>query len=84
MTATLRAANAAIGPSSTPPPRIGWLAAQAGQRLPLLVCRSRTGHYIGTIHNGLPFARESIENWPTPALASQALQSQRWTQRRAP
>ena len=84
MTATLRASNAAAAPSNTPPPPCGWLAAQVGEHLPLMVCHSCAGYYLGTLHDGLPFSRESVEYWPTLALAAQALESQCWTQRQAP
>lgn len=84
MSNAARVANAAASPTETTPEPIGWLAAQAGQLLPLLICQSRAGYYIGTLQEGLPFSRESVEYWPTLDLAEQALQSQCWTQRRAP
>ncbi len=84
MSNAARVANAAASPTETTPESIGWLAAQAGQRLPLLVCQSRAGYYIGTLQDGLPLSRESVEYWPNLGLAEQALRNQCWTQRRTP
>lgn len=72
-------------PSATTQERFGQLAAQCGQRLPLQVCESRAGFYLGTLDaDGLPFSRESIEYWPQRAVADQALATGRFTQKRAP
>ncbi len=64
----------------------GWLAAELGKRrLPLQVCQSAAGFYLGTKEENQPFSRESVEYWRTREEANEALLSQRkWTQRRAP
>jgi hypothetical protein len=61
----------------------GWAAAEfAGRRLPLQVCESAEGFYLGTREeNGEPFTRESKEYWPTRQEANYALTSGDWTQR---
>ncbi len=65
--------------------QFGKLAAQCGQRLPLQVCQSRAGFYVGTLTvEGLPNSRESAENWPQRELAAQALCAGTFTQRREP
>jgi hypothetical protein len=64
----------------------GWLAAEfAGRQLPVQVCRSASGFYIGTREeNGEPVSRESKEYWPTRQEAERALTSRIWSQRRVP
>jgi hypothetical protein len=64
----------------------GWLATEFGKRwLPLEVCESKAGFYLGTKEKGEPFSRESVEYWRTREEAGQALLSRReWTQRPAP
>jgi len=64
----------------------GWLAAEFGKRrLPLQVCQSAAGFYLGTKEENQPFSRKSVESWRTREEANEALLSQRkWTQRRAP
>lgn len=59
----------------------GMLAEQAGERIPLSVCKSNAGFYIGTMDHGDPFTRESNEYWHTAAQAWEALTSGQWTQR---
>jgi hypothetical protein len=60
----------------------GWLAAEFGKRqLPLQVCRSANGFYLGTREeDGTPFSRESKEYWPARQEAERALMSRDWTQ----
>lgn len=61
---------------------IGQLASQAGKRLPVQVCCSGAGYYVGTHdEQGLPFSRESAEYWPTAEAAESALADGTWSQR---
>jgi hypothetical protein len=64
----------------------GWLAAEFGKRqLPLEVCKSAAGFYVGTREeDGEPFSRESTQYWPTRQEAERALTSRVWSQRRVP
>lgn len=62
-------------------PIIGRLSAAAGQALPLQVCFSRAGYYLGTQDELGPVSRESIEYWPTRTAADEALSTGHWTQR---
>jgi hypothetical protein len=64
----------------------GWLAAEFGKRqLPLQVCQSAGGFYLGTKEKGRPFSRESVESWRTREEANEALLSPRkWSQRPVP
>lgn len=63
----------------------GKLAQACGQKLPLKVCRSQAGYYLGTQdEQGCPYSRESAEYWRTDKAASQALETGRWTQRQEP
>jgi hypothetical protein len=64
----------------------GMLAAEfGGRQLPLQVCKSAAGFYVGTREeNGEPFSRESQEYWPTRQKAERALTLRIWSQRRAP
>lgn len=65
--------------------QFGKLAAECGQRLPLQVCQSRAGFYVGTLDaEGLPYSRESAEYWPRRQQADQALTTGRFTQRTEP
>lgn len=55
------------------------------EKLPLRVCRSAAGYYLGTLdENGFPVSRESHEYFPDEASASAALASGSWTQRDCP
>jgi hypothetical protein len=64
---------------------IGYLAlTYAGQRLPLQVCRSAAGYYVGTFDDEGPVSRESAEYFPSHQAASLALASDRWQQRCVP
>lgn len=65
--------------------KIGKLAALTGKRLPVQVCKSAAGFYIGTAdEEGLPFSRESSEYWRERIAAERAMSDGKWTQRRAP
>lgn len=65
------------------PEPIGILTlAYTGQCLSLQVLCSAAGHFIGTWGNGP--SRESVEYFPTPEAASQALITGDWTQRLHP
>lgn len=65
--------------------QFGLLALSIGQRLPLQVCRSQAGFYLGTLDaEGLPVSRESVQYWRKAELASQAMQRGLWTQRLEP
>lgn len=59
----------------------GQLAYEFGNKIPLKICKSSNGFYIGTLDEGLPFTRESVEYWKTKEEAEQALASNNWTQR---
>ena len=62
----------------------GQLAYEFSQAcVPLAVCRSPDGFYIGTFADDqTPLTRESIEYFPSQGLAENALSSGTWTQRR--
>lgn len=65
--------------------KFGQLASSAGYELPLIVCKSRAGYYIGTLDaDGLPFSRESLEYWDKPDKAETAFALGLWTQRKGP
>lgn len=66
---------------------IGKLAAMVGRKLPLQVCQSRSGFYLGTVDDhsmppGEPFTRESEDYWQKREEAARALTAGAWTQRR--
>lgn len=65
--------------------QFGMLALLCGHRLPLQVCQSRAGFYLGTLtEEGLPNSRESVEYWPQREMAEKALTARRFTQRLDP
>lgn len=69
--------------------RFGMLAGQSGRKLPLEVCSSRAGFYLGTLEDsgdlaGAPFTRESENYWRKREDAARALRERTWTQRQAP
>lgn len=67
------------------PQAIGLLAkAYCNKRLPLTVLRSACGFYLGTSDDDGPCSRESIEYWPSQAMADKALVNGTWTQRTEP
>ena len=62
----------------------GSLALSAGgQKLPLRICMSAAGFYIGTLteDEGFPFTRESEEYFRTKEKAQAAMDNGSWTQR---
>lgn len=61
--------------------KIGWLAKQAGYKLPIQVLKSAAGYYIGTSDMEGPVSRESVQYWPKKEDADKALESGLWTQR---
>ncbi|CAD5366590.1 hypothetical protein RA210_U10401 [Rubrivivax sp. A210] len=65
---------------------IGHLAMRfCGKSLPLTVCKSQRGFYLGTWDdNEGPCSRESAEYWLKEAEAATALATGRWTQRQEP
>ena len=74
----LNASNAA----PTTRQQFGMLALIYGHRLPLQVCQSRAGFYLGTLtEEGLPNSRESVEYWPQRGRAEAALTRGSFTQR---
>jgi hypothetical protein len=65
--------------------QFGKVAAQYGQRLPLQVCRSRAGFYVGTKDaQGRYFSRESVESWPKREWAEKAIWNEWFTQKPTP
>lgn len=54
-----------------------------GVSLPLQVLKSAAGFYIGTLQDGMPFTRESVEYFPTEEIAQAALSDGKWTQKRS-
>lgn len=48
--------------------------------IPLQVCKSARGFYIGTWNEEGPVSRESKEYWPKAELAQTALLNGQWTQ----
>ncbi|MDE9535872.1 hypothetical protein [Xenorhabdus bovienii] len=61
---------------------IGVLALQyCHKQLPLIVLRRRAGFYIGTIDEGTPCSRESVEYFARREQAEFALKQGQWTQR---
>jgi hypothetical protein len=69
----------------TAPQQFGYLAEKYCKRaLPIQVCKSAAGFYIGTLEDKLPFSRESVEYWRTRKEAEKALHSNDWTQKPRP
>lgn len=62
----------------------GQLALDAGYRLPVKVCQSANGYYLGTSDKDGPVSRESVEYFPTFDAASLALETKEWNQREQP
>lgn len=57
----------------------GW-----GEELPIAVCHSPAGYYLGCVDDEGPVARDSMEYWPTEEEAQEALEAHSWTQRLNP
>ena len=71
--------------TDAPQEQFGRLALALGQRLPLQICKSAAGFYLGTTDaDGAPFSRESVEYWPRREQADRALTAGRWTQKPGP
>lgn len=72
--------------TTTTTPVFGHLASTYAQRqLPISVLQSAAGFYIGTCDpKEGPCSRESVEYYPTAALAQSALDLGTWTQRDHP
>ncbi|MEX0448117.1 hypothetical protein [Xenorhabdus sp. SGI246] len=63
---------------------IGILALQyCHKQLPLMVLQTRAGFYIGTMDEGKPCSRESVEYFAYRELAEFALKQGCWTQRQS-
>lgn len=56
-------------------------AAALGRPVPLEVCYSAAGFYLGTYVDNEPYSRESAEYWTTREAAEAALAGGQWTQR---
>jgi len=54
------------------------------QRLELQVLHAHAGYYIGTLDEGLPCSRESVDYYPTKDDAFKALKEDTWTQKETP
>ncbi|WP_075258011.1 hypothetical protein [Herbaspirillum camelliae] len=64
---------------------VGYLALiYVGKRLPLQVCHSAAGHYIGTTDAEGPVSRESVQYFRSYQTASQAMTTGHWQQRLYP
>lgn len=72
--------------SAPPLPAVyGHLArAHCNVQLPLQVCKSNAGFYVGTMGEFGPCSRESNEYFRTEKAAANALQSGSWTQKAFP
>lgn len=55
--------------------------ATLGRPVPLEVCYSAGGFYLGTYVDNEPYSRESAEYWTTREAAEAALAGGQWTQR---
>ena len=60
---------------------IGRIADAYGAHLKVEVLESAEGFYLGTREDDLPFSRESVEYYPSRAMAERALMRGTWTQR---
>ena len=64
---------------------IGHLAlVHIDKRLPLQVCHSAAGHYIGTTDAEGPVSRESVQYFRSYQAARHALETGHWQQRLKP
>lgn len=55
-----------------------------GKALPLKVCQSNRGFYLGTMDGFSPYSRESQEYFASETVAQAAMASGEWTQRDHP
>lgn len=70
---------------ATPDVAIGHLAkTHCGKELPLEVCYSAGGFYLGTYDEDGPCSRESVEYWTSRDAANKAMHSGNWNQREEP
>lgn len=82
---SLAFASAPLSASQACAQTIGYVAlAYTGKRLPLQVCQSAAGHYIGTADENGPVSRESVEYFHSQRAAEHALATVRWQQRAHP
>jgi hypothetical protein len=74
-----------VGGSRSAWASFGALALASGKVLPLQVCKSAAGFYLGTQEeDGSPYSRESKEYWPNRPEAEDAIMKGEWTQRPHP
>jgi hypothetical protein len=59
-------------------------SAALGHPVPLEICYSAAGFYLGTYVDAEPYSRESVEYWRKREEAAAALASGRWTQKQQP
>lgn len=59
-------------------------SATLGRPVPLEICYSAAGFYLGTYVDAEPYSRESVEYWRKREEAAAALASGRWTQKQQP
>lgn len=65
--------------------KTGKLAKEwCGVTLPLQVCSSGAGFYIGCMDEGGPVSRESAEYWETAEQAQASLDADNWIQKETP
>lgn len=79
--------NIELDPFKTPfiNDSIGYLAMKyGGLNLPIQVCESGAGFYIGTKNDSSPFSRESVEYFGSEDEAVKAIKCGSWTQRQEP
>lgn len=55
-----------------------------GVNLPIQICKSAAGFYIGCMSDHEPMSRESVEYFRTLSLAEEAFADGTWTQRLHP
>lgn len=73
------------GTRKIPARKYGKLAAQyCNKQLPVQVCESASGYYIGTLDAGMPCSRESNEYFRKVHDAEEALLNGTWTQKEYP
>ena len=64
---------------------IGKLAKKyCNKELEIQVCKSFAGFYIGTMYNGEPISRESVQYYKTRKECETALKNGTWTQKECP
>lgn len=74
-----------LPPNSNSDASIGHLAMKyGGLSLPIQVCESGAGFYLGTENGSGPVSRESIEYFGSEDEAAKAIKCGTWTQRQEP